>query len=79
MEGTIPERDVNPYTSFVSHLYVYPQSLNFDNQKTFARARNIACVVELRDTDKEEAKPLCVSTIIYIIFLFMICYSHVLM
>lgn len=61
MEDTGPERDVNPYTSFIHHLYVYPQSLNFDNQKTFARARNIACFIELRDSDVEDAKPLCVS------------------
>ncbi|KAK3914024.1 Dedicator of cytokinesis protein 9 [Frankliniella fusca] len=59
LEGSVPECDVSPYTTFVSHLYVYPQSLNFDNQKTFARARNIACFVELRDGDEEDAKPLC--------------------
>ncbi|KAF5297752.1 hypothetical protein FQR65_LT09926 [Abscondita terminalis] len=47
------ERDVHPYTTFVNHLYVYPQCLSFDTQKVFTRARNIACVVELRDSDKE--------------------------
>ena len=66
MEDTVPEGDVNPYTSYVSHLYVYPQSLNFDNQKTFARARNIACIVELRDNDEGDAKPLCVSLSVFI-------------
>ncbi|XP_030749591.1 dedicator of cytokinesis protein 9 isoform X3 [Sitophilus oryzae] len=50
------EKDVHPYASYVNHLYVYPLSLNFDTQKVFARARNIACTVELRDSDNEEAK-----------------------
>ncbi|EFA03420.2 Dedicator of cytokinesis protein 11-like Protein [Tribolium castaneum] len=52
------EKDVHPYTTFVNHLYVYPLSLNFDTQKMFARARNIACMVELRDSDNEEARGL---------------------
>lgn len=61
LEDTVPEEEVNPYTSFISHLYVYPQSLNFDNQKMFVRARNIACLIELKDSDDEDSKPLCVS------------------
>ncbi|RZC34337.1 dedicator of cytokinesis protein 9 [Asbolus verrucosus] len=52
------EKDVHPYTTFVNHLYVYPLNLNFDTQKMFARARNIACIVELRDSDNEEARGL---------------------
>lgn len=35
--------------------------LNFDSQKSFARARNIACSVELKDSDSREAVPLNVS------------------
>lgn len=35
--------------------------LNFDSQKLFSRARNIAVIVELRDSDAEGAKPLSVS------------------
>nr|CAI5852247.1 unnamed protein product [Callosobruchus analis] len=54
----LSEKDVNPYTIFINHLYVYPLLLNFDSQKNFTRARNIACVVELRDSDNEEAKGL---------------------
>nr|XP_023030048.1 dedicator of cytokinesis protein 9 [Leptinotarsa decemlineata] len=57
LEG-LPDKDVNPYTIFINHLFVYPLSLNFDTQKTFSRARNIACVIELRDSDNEEAKGL---------------------
>ncbi|XP_023704534.1 dedicator of cytokinesis protein 9 isoform X3 [Cryptotermes secundus] len=57
-EGTT-EKDVHPYTTFLNHLYVYPQSLAFDTQKTFTRARNIACIVELMDSDAEGAHPLC--------------------
>lgn len=56
-EGTC-EKDVHPYTTFLNHLYVYPQCLNFDTQKMFTRARNIACVVEVRDSDAEGAKSL---------------------
>ncbi|KAF5283763.1 hypothetical protein FQA39_LY17201 [Lamprigera yunnana] len=56
-EGT-SERDVHPYSTFVNHLYVYPQCLIFDTQKVFTRARNIACVVELRDSDQEGSKGL---------------------
>lgn len=52
------EKEIHPYTTFVNHLYVYPQSLCFDSQKIFTRARNIACIVELRDDDNENAEPL---------------------
>ncbi|XP_018313730.1 dedicator of cytokinesis protein 9 isoform X2 [Mycetomoellerius zeteki] len=52
------EKDVHPYTTYINHLYVYPQTLNFDSQKMFTRARNIACIAELRDDDSENAKPL---------------------
>lgn len=55
------ERDCHPYTTFCNHLFVYPLSLQFDSQKLFSRARNITVVVELRDSDKENAKPLKVS------------------
>ncbi|KAJ8944837.1 hypothetical protein NQ314_009378 [Rhamnusium bicolor] len=54
----LSEKDVNPYTTFINHLYVYPLNLSFDTQKTFTRARNIACVIEVRDSDNEEAKGL---------------------
>ncbi|KAG5877388.1 hypothetical protein JTB14_027999 [Gonioctena quinquepunctata] len=57
LEG-LSDKDINPYTTFINHLYVYPLCLNFDTQKTFSRARNIACVIELRDSDNEEAKGL---------------------
>ncbi|XP_022919235.2 dedicator of cytokinesis protein 9 [Onthophagus taurus] len=52
---SLSEKDVHPYTSFINHLYVYPHTLNFDTQKMFTRARNIACVVELRDKDTANA------------------------
>ncbi|XP_078488155.1 dedicator of cytokinesis protein 9-like isoform X4 [Ciona intestinalis] len=41
-----------------NHCYVYPRFLNYDNQKTFAKARNIAVVAEFRDSDAEGTKPL---------------------
>lgn len=55
--GTV-ERDVYPFTTFINHLFVYPLTLNFDSQKLFSRARNLAVVIELRDTDGEGAQPL---------------------
>lgn len=50
--------DAYPYMNYVNHLYVYPRNLKYDTQKTFHRARNIACVVELRDSDAKDAQPL---------------------
>lgn len=52
--------EVHPYTTFFNHLYVYPNCLLFDTQKLFTRARNIACTIELRDSDAEDAKGLMV-------------------
>ncbi|XP_065346303.1 dedicator of cytokinesis protein 11 isoform X2 [Cloeon dipterum] len=45
-----------PYSVPCHHLYVYPKQLCFEAQKIFAKARNLACVVELRDSDAEDAK-----------------------
>uniref|UniRef100_A0A023F2T5 Putative ph domain-containing protein n=1 Tax=Triatoma infestans TaxID=30076 RepID=A0A023F2T5_TRIIF len=50
--------ETHPYTAFTNHLYVYPQSLAFDAQKSFSRARNIACIVQLRDSDQANCQPL---------------------
>ncbi|XP_041051229.1 dedicator of cytokinesis protein 11 isoform X1 [Carcharodon carcharias] len=47
-----------PFTSFKNHMYVYPLQLKYDNQKTFAKARNIAVYVEVRDSDGEKSRPL---------------------
>ncbi|XP_069049551.1 dedicator of cytokinesis protein 11 isoform X4 [Lepisosteus oculatus] len=44
-----------PYTIYKNHLYIYPLQLKYDNQKTFAKARNIAVCVEFRDSDEEAA------------------------
>lgn len=55
------DRDVYPFTTFINHLFIYPLMLNFDNQKLFSRARNIAVIVELRENDVEGSKPLPVS------------------
>lgn len=43
-----------PNTEFVNFLYVYPKSLKFDSQSVFAKARNIAITIELRDDDSNE-------------------------
>lgn len=55
------EKEVQPFSTFINHLFVYPTSLLFDSQKAFNRARNIAVVVELRDSDAENAVALSVS------------------
>lgn len=55
------ERDTYPFTNFCSNLFVYPLSLQYDGQRTFSRARNITVVVEVRDSDGEDAKALKVS------------------
>ncbi|XP_039279988.1 dedicator of cytokinesis protein 9 isoform X2 [Nilaparvata lugens] len=47
-----------PHTAFANLLFVYPLSLAFDAQKTFTRARNIACTIQLKDTDDESAEPI---------------------
>ncbi|RXM93449.1 Dedicator of cytokinesis protein 11, partial [Acipenser ruthenus] len=47
-----------PYTVYKNHMYVYPLQLKYDNQKTFAKARNIAVCVEFRDSDEENASAL---------------------
>lgn len=49
------EKDVQPFSTFLNHLFVYPLSLLFDAQKAFNRARNIAVIVELRDNDAGDA------------------------
>ncbi|XP_048400109.2 dedicator of cytokinesis protein 11 isoform X2 [Stegostoma tigrinum] len=47
-----------PFTGFKNHLYVYPIQLKYDNQKAFAKARNIAVYVEVRDSDGDKSRPL---------------------
>uniref|UniRef100_A0A8C4IA43 Dedicator of cytokinesis 9 n=1 Tax=Dicentrarchus labrax TaxID=13489 RepID=A0A8C4IA43_DICLA len=44
-----------PFTIYNNHLYVYPKHLKYDNQKSFAKARNIAVCIEFKDSDEEEA------------------------
>lgn len=52
------ERDIHPYTVFINHLFIYPISLNFESQKVFSRARNLAVTIELRSSDAADAKPI---------------------
>ncbi|XP_049532929.1 dedicator of cytokinesis protein 11 isoform X2 [Anopheles darlingi] len=54
--ATNSEQYLHPYVHFVNHLYIYPLHLSYDSQKIFSRARNIAIIVELRDSDTAEAK-----------------------
>ena len=50
-----------PYCNYVNNVYVNPKALKFDSQKTFPKARNICCFVELRDSDMDGAVPLKVN------------------
>lgn len=65
---------VHPFTTFINHLFIYPLMLNFDSQKLFSRARNIAVIIELRDSDAEGAKPLSVSLSNFILFVEVYCH-----
>uniref|UniRef100_A0A3B3QZ13 Dedicator of cytokinesis 11 n=1 Tax=Paramormyrops kingsleyae TaxID=1676925 RepID=A0A3B3QZ13_9TELE len=47
-----------PFTVYRNSLYVYPLQLKYDNQKAFAKARNIAVCVQFRDSDDEGTSPL---------------------
>nr|XP_027829538.2 dedicator of cytokinesis protein 9 isoform X9 [Ovis aries] len=51
-------KHTQPYTIYNNHLYVYPKSLKYDSQKSFAKARNIAICIEFKDSDEEDSKPL---------------------
>lgn len=59
------ENEIHPYSVFENHLFIYPISLNFETQKIFSRARNIALTLELRDNDTSDAKPLMVIFILF--------------
>lgn len=48
----------SPCTTYVNHLYVFPKSLKYENQKTFTKARNIVCTVEFKDSDDVNMEPL---------------------
>ncbi|XP_030128417.4 dedicator of cytokinesis protein 11 isoform X2 [Taeniopygia guttata] len=60
VEELVPEvaKYCYPFTVYKNHLYVYPLHLKYENQKVFAKARNIAVCVEFRDSDEADAKPL---------------------
>ncbi|XP_063429493.1 dedicator of cytokinesis protein 9-like isoform X5 [Mytilus trossulus] len=53
----VPEKAslCDTYDSYINNLYVYPCSLKFEHQKSFTKARNIACCIELRDSDSDSA------------------------
>ncbi|XP_053212852.1 dedicator of cytokinesis protein 9-like isoform X2 [Panonychus citri] len=51
-------RIASPSTHYVNLLYVFPKCLKYDSQKFFAKARNICCAIEFRDSDEESALPL---------------------
>eukprot|EP00795_Rhopilema_esculentum_P016504 gene16504-7923_t len=48
----------SPFTTYLNHFYVYPVSLNYSNQKTFSKARNLAIKIEFKESDELIAKPL---------------------
>ncbi|KAK3096056.1 hypothetical protein FSP39_022605 [Pinctada imbricata] len=48
----------NTYDSYINNLYIYPTNLKYEHQKTFTKARNIACCIEFRESDEADATPL---------------------
>ncbi|XP_053555225.1 dedicator of cytokinesis protein 11 isoform X2 [Bombina bombina] len=60
VEEFVPEvtKYCYPFTVYKNHFYVYPMHLKYDNQKTFAKARNIAVCVEFRDSDEPDSQAL---------------------
>ncbi|XP_031567360.1 dedicator of cytokinesis protein 11-like isoform X3 [Actinia tenebrosa] len=54
---SIPEA-AYPHTTYVNNFYIYPLTLNFNSQKVFSKARNIAVTIEFRDIDAQDALPL---------------------
>ncbi|XP_069104043.1 dedicator of cytokinesis protein 9-like [Argopecten irradians] len=46
------------FDSYKNNLYVYPVCLKYEHQKSFPKARNISCCVEVRDSDEDGALPL---------------------
>uniref|UniRef100_A0A4W3I4N4 Dedicator of cytokinesis 11 n=1 Tax=Callorhinchus milii TaxID=7868 RepID=A0A4W3I4N4_CALMI len=60
IEEFVPDiaKYLHPFASYKNHLYVYPNQLKYDNQKSFAKARNIGVCVEVRDSDGENSRPL---------------------
>ncbi|XP_077970747.1 dedicator of cytokinesis protein 9-like isoform X3 [Styela clava] len=50
--------DQNMNMEYVNHFYIYPRSLKYDSQKSFPKARNIAVVIEFRESDAEGSTPL---------------------
>lgn len=59
VEEFVPEDgpSSNVYTTYVNHLYFHPKNLKFDAYKT-SKARNIACNIEIRDSDEDGSLPL---------------------
>uniref|UniRef100_A0A8B9TUF1 Dedicator of cytokinesis 11 n=1 Tax=Anas platyrhynchos TaxID=8839 RepID=A0A8B9TUF1_ANAPL len=60
VEELVPEvaKYCYPFTVYKNHLYVYPLHLKYENQKVFAKARNIAVCIEFRDSDEADSRPL---------------------
>ncbi|NWS40609.1 DOC11 protein, partial [Probosciger aterrimus] len=60
VEEFVPEviKYCYPFTVYKNRLYVYPLHLKYENQKVFAKARNIAVCIEFRDSDEADARPL---------------------
>ncbi|KAJ6223084.1 hypothetical protein RDWZM_001629 [Blomia tropicalis] len=53
----------NPYSEYFNLLYIYPQSLKFDSQKVFSKARNICVTVEIRDSDEVDQYGQCAQSL----------------
>ncbi|KAK0390438.1 hypothetical protein QR680_019352 [Steinernema hermaphroditum] len=46
--------ELTPHKSFINQLYIYPLGLTYGNQKSFSKARNIACTVSYVPSKKRQ-------------------------
>jgi hypothetical protein len=50
-------QNLNPYLTYVHHMYVYPLSANFSNYSGSAKHRNVAVNVKVKDSDANPTDP----------------------
>jgi hypothetical protein len=58
IEAYHPHTNYFMHLTYTHHLYVYPMSLKYDSQRNFAKARNITCCVQIKDSDEVSAQSL---------------------
>ena len=59
---------------FKNWIYVYPKSLKYDAQKSFAKARNILLKIEMRENDDFNEQP-CAPIKVTFFYKYLICFG----